>query len=109
VAFDAGNLHTVAQIFRQVYPDTNIDIYADNDQEKEVNVGKEAAERAAEALDVNMILPRFLNEQSGSDLNDLQKVGGLEAVRNQVRTQVSFYREKMVSKSVECVANYFYV
>ncbi len=101
VAFDAGNLHIVAQHFKQAYPDTNIHICADNDREKEINTGREAAERVSEAMDVNVILPRFTKGQRGSDFNDLKKEAGLEAVRTQIRTAISLYKGRQESLSVK--------
>lgn len=82
-AGDCGNLKPVAENLRAAYPGATIIIAADNDSYGKKNTGKEAAERAAQAVGGIAILPSFTkadlaNAPEGkklTDFNDLAKYG----------------------------------
>lgn len=91
VAFHAGNLEAVAHMARRVYPDRELVLCADNDCETTKsdgspwNPGKEAATRAAQAVDGKLaICPA--HEGKATDFNDLHRLRSLEAVRAVVDT-----------------------
>ncbi len=58
VAFNAGNLPTIAEIFRKKYPDAHIIICADNDYKTDKNPGLTKAREAALAIDALLSYPR---------------------------------------------------
>ena len=74
VAFTASNLRPVAEALRERYPDREIIIAGDNDRGREeagqVNVGKEKAQEAAQAIGGLAVLPLFERGGEGSDWND---------------------------------------
>ena len=69
-AMSAANLVEVALLVRQKRPDANILICADNDLNQ---VGQQAAERAASAIDAQVVTP----PTSGFDWNDEINHGGI--------------------------------
>ncbi|MDX8383523.1 MAG: DUF3631 domain-containing protein, partial [Ghiorsea sp.] len=79
VAFNAGNLHKVAQAIRNKHPDTKIIIAADNDQKNKVNAGLEAAYKAAELV-VGVIALPVGKEGFNVDWNDIHAAQGLKVV-----------------------------
>ncbi len=88
-AFNAGNLEAVAHIARARYPDREIMLCADNDCETikadgtQGNPGKEAASRAAQAVDGKLaVCPA--HDGKATDFNDLHRLRSLEAVRTVV-------------------------
>ena len=83
VAFNAGNLAGVAKAIRAKYPDAEIVIGADADQwtvvrGKPVNVGVEAAKKAASAIHARVCWPVFAADdpEKPSDWNDYAKRHG---------------------------------
>lgn len=74
-AFNAGNLKHVARAFKKRYPMANIIIAADNDRKTElktgVNVGIQKAMEACKAVDGDLWIPEFKENETGSDWNDL--------------------------------------
>lgn len=88
VAFNAGNLMSVAQTYRQLYPDREIYIAGDNDHRREAegkpNVGREKAEEAAAAIGGFALLPSFAENELGSDWNDVARNQGADAARQQL-------------------------
>ena len=92
VAFDAGNLESVAIKLREKFPQAQITICADNDhgmaKNRNVqNVGVEKAEKAAKAVGGRVKVPTFSKEEMAkgfTDFNDLHKARGLDAVRKQL-------------------------
>lgn len=80
VAIDAGNLLPVAQVMRRRYPQAQIVIAADNDHPGEgseagaTNIGKEAAEKAANAVNGSVALPPGDHK---ADWNDYHQQHGL--------------------------------
>jgi hypothetical protein len=85
VAFNAGNLESAARAFREADPDLAILVAGDNDHRKareclpdgrrKANTGKEAAEKAANAVGGLALLPRFGEGDRGTDWNDLAAKG----------------------------------
>ena len=79
-AFDAGNLKPVAEALSRAYPDKPIIIAGDDDYRLEakkpfVNIGREKAKEAAEAVSGTSIVPAFTQadrERGLSDFNDLE-------------------------------------
>jgi phage/plasmid primase-like uncharacterized protein len=85
VAFNAGNLEPAARAFRESHPDLAILVAGDNDHRKareyvadgrrKSNAGQEAAEKAANAVGGLALLPRFGEDDRGTDWNDLAAKG----------------------------------
>ncbi len=77
-AFNAGNLKHVAREFKKRYPVANIVIAADNDRATElktgVNVGIQKAIEACKAVDGELWVPEFKEDEQGSDWNDLYQL-----------------------------------
>ena len=89
VAFDAGNLLTVAQAIRKAYRSARILLCADDDYLTDGNPGCSAAAAAALAIKGEWLKPEFPVDRAGrklTDFNDLQHApeGGLHLVRSQV-------------------------
>lgn len=89
VAFNAGNLLTVARMARKQYPDREIILCADNDCETRKpdgtpwNPGEEAAQKAAASIGARMALCPAI-DGGKADFNDLHTRQSLEAVRQAV-------------------------
>jgi putative DNA primase/helicase len=83
IAFDSGNLLPVAQNIRSKYPDMKIVIAADDDHATEGNPGLTKATAAARAVGGFLAIPVFPDNRGprDSDLNDLLRLAGPEAVR----------------------------
>lgn len=87
-AIDAGNLLSVALVFREAFPDARIIIAADNDWhlpgeldehgKLKVNAGKLAAEKTAAAVDGWISLPPT---EYKADWDDYRQQHGVEAAR----------------------------
>lgn len=93
-AIDAGNLMPVAKIIRQIYPDAQIIIAADNDRHEGLaNTGKEAAEKAALSVAGCVSVPPT---DYKADWNDYHQQNGLEAA-----TQA--FNDSMYQPQGECV------
>jgi putative DNA primase/helicase len=90
-AFDAGNLQAVAKALRALYPAARLVIAGDDDHETQAttgrNAGREAADKAAKAVNGIAALPSGL--QAGeSDWNDLHVRLGLDVVREQLMSAI---------------------
>lgn len=73
----------VADITRQ-YPQVELIIAADNDQDKDPNTGVSTAVEVAQKFGLRAIIPQFPDGATGmSDFNDLHNLCGIEAVRSQ--------------------------
>lgn len=105
VALDAGNLHHVVALVRQLHPDSRILICADDDWRtrdpitKQLNnPGRTAAKAAAKATEgCDHLYPIFdaaTRQPKDTDFNDLHARQGLEAVRRQVTAVVQAMRSK---------------
>ncbi|MBL0338854.1 MAG: DUF3631 domain-containing protein [Rhodospirillaceae bacterium] len=93
IAFDAYNLDPVIEVVKSAYPEKTIIICADNDQWKELNVGKEKAKAASANYNCQVVLPYFSpeclkivqeKETNPTDFNDLHVLQGLDEVKNQL-------------------------
>jgi phage/plasmid primase-like uncharacterized protein len=91
VAFSAGNLASVTEIWRQKRPDARIIIAADDDwkTEKPVkNPGVTKAKLAADSFAAAIAIPDFTaaseRRNSDTDFNDLARLLGQAAVRRQI-------------------------
>jgi phage/plasmid primase-like uncharacterized protein/antirestriction protein ArdC len=90
VAFNAGNLPTVAEAYRARFPDRPIVIAGDNDHMREAqigpngtprpNVGAIKAREAANAVQGLALLPAFDRSSKGTDWNDLMLEKGRDHV-----------------------------
>jgi putative DNA primase/helicase len=79
VAFDAGNLLSVAEVARFRYPERKIILCADNDTETEGNPGQTKATAAALAVNGLLAMP-VLKSGGKCDFNDIHQAEGIEAV-----------------------------
>jgi len=83
VAFDSGNIMSVAQNIRSAYPNGEIVVAADDDFATPGNPGLTKATEAARAINGLLAVPVF-SESRGpkdSDFNDFARLAGLEVVR----------------------------
>lgn len=89
VAFDVGNLKTVAAELRKEHPTSTIVIAADNDQWGDKNPGKLGADAAARACFGHVVLPEFSSaDGKPKDFNDLHVREGLAAVKAQIESVI---------------------
>lgn len=86
VAFNVGNLEKVAKVIKEKYPNSKITICADDDYKTQGNPGLTRGTKVAAQLGLYLAWPHFDREvePTQSDFNDLHKLRGLEAVREQV-------------------------
>jgi putative DNA primase/helicase len=86
IAFDAGNLGSVAKSIHCWLPLARIVIAVDDDHATEGNPGMSKARAAAELIGGNVAVPTFLeDEQGGTDFNDLAALRGHEPVAAIIR------------------------
>lgn len=83
VAFNAGNLETVALDLHAQYPDVKIVIAADDDDQTKGNPGMTKARAAAAAVGGYLAVPDFGANRpaKATDFNDLHQHSGLDAVK----------------------------
>jgi putative DNA primase/helicase len=97
ITFDAGNIEHVLKNLKEVHPNKEFTIAADNDLWKEHNVGKEKAEIAAQKYGAKVVLPNFTlahKDEMPTDFNDLHKLSGLHELQKQLAThQVDVNRD----------------
>jgi putative DNA primase/helicase len=76
----------VAKAMRDKYPDAKIIICADDDHRTEGNPGLTKAKEAAREIGAMLALPQFGSDRpaAATDFNDLAKLRGIEAVREQI-------------------------
>ncbi len=79
-AIDAGNLLPVAEVFKKKYPNKNFIIACDNDHLSPKNTGVEEGEKTAKAINAQLVIPCFLQNEQGTDFNDLMLSHGVEFV-----------------------------
>jgi phage/plasmid primase-like uncharacterized protein len=90
VAFDAGNLLTVAKQLCKKVDASEIIIAGDNDSWKlaagKRDIGGEKAKKAAAAIVAKFVVPTFKtpNGKQTTDFNDLHRIEGLERVKTQI-------------------------
>lgn len=104
IAFDAGNLEPVIEELKKTYPRSSIVIAGDDDQGREVNVGREKAEEAAQKYGCSVIFPIFKNtETHPTDFNDLHLLEGLGIVKEQIEkaTQQNEWPEPTPIKNIK--------
>ncbi|WP_186037811.1 DUF927 domain-containing protein [Burkholderia gladioli] len=91
VAFDAGNLHSVATALRGRYPEARIAMCADDDHTTNGNPGVTKARAAAEAIAGLVAMPDFgpSRPAGGTDFNDLAAHSGPDAVAAAVRAALA--------------------
>lgn len=82
VAFNAGNLASVAKAMKDKYPNAQLVICADNDihEDGKENVGVVAARKAADSVGALLVAPELNGEKC--DFNDLKLAIGAEAVKS---------------------------
>lgn len=83
VAFDAGNLLSVAEATRKNFPQSEIIIAGDHDKPNPKTgkrAGNEAADAAGQAINARVILPNV----EGQDWNDVHNKRGIEVVQSQL-------------------------
>jgi putative DNA primase/helicase len=89
VALDAGNLQPVAELLRELYPQSRLLVCADDDYRTPGNPGREKAYRVQKAVaDCRYTWPIFRPGHRGpkdTDFNDLHVREGIHAVRRQLR------------------------
>ncbi|MBI3987930.1 MAG: DUF3987 domain-containing protein, partial [Lentisphaerae bacterium] len=83
VAFNAGNLLSVARALRAKFPDLCLIVCADDDASTVGNPGLTKAREAAQVVGALLAVPDFGNNRpaGASDFNDLHRHAGPEAVR----------------------------
>ncbi|MCZ6802995.1 MAG: toprim domain-containing protein [Proteobacteria bacterium] len=88
IAFNAGNMGSVAKAMRQKCPDLPTIICADDDVTTEGNPGITKANRAAHAAGAKVAVPVFGKQRpdDATDFNDMAARAGLEAVAKAIKT-----------------------
>lgn len=83
VAFDKGNLKSVAEVWRVKLPNAKIIICADDDHTTEGNPGITKATEAANAVQGKVVIPNFPTTRGpkDTDFNDLANLAGAESVK----------------------------
>ena len=91
VAFDAGNLAPVITAIRTTYLKTPLIICSDNDRATPGNPGLSKASRIVDGYKtslVKLVVPKFTEDERGSDFNDLAALHGLTAVKDAVEAAI---------------------
>ncbi len=89
-AFYANNLLAVAQAIHQKYPQSSLILCADNDAWTKENPGLRKATDAAIAVGAKVVIPDFSQidvSTKPTDFNDLMQLGGIKAVKEQLKCQ----------------------
>jgi putative DNA primase/helicase len=83
IAFNAGNLESVAVALHRKYPSLLVLVAADDDWLTPGNPGRTSANAAALAVGGLVAVPRFpaVRPDKATDFNDLHAIAGLDAVR----------------------------
>lgn len=108
VAFDVGNIENVYLEIKKKYPNKNYIICSDNDHYKDINIGLKTALYLKDTYKLNYILPKFKENETLSDWNDLYLLKGLNEVKEQffnsyiqVKKKVYKPKEKDINKAQE--------
>jgi len=88
VAFDAGNLSSVARAVQEAYVQASMFIMGDEDRSKDQNIGRVKAEEAARAVGGRAIFPTSTKGKS-VDFNDMAKSKGSAAVKAVVESGIA--------------------
>jgi phage/plasmid primase-like uncharacterized protein len=91
-AFNAGNLPAVTKSINEIFPDSRLVIFADNDRHLESNGSNVGVLKAREAQKINqgmisLFVPDFGDlepSKEASDWNDLVRLKGVDIVRIQI-------------------------
>lgn len=95
VAFNCGNLKSVAERIKKSISKCEIVIAADNDRFTESNPGLTAAKEIEHSLEIKFVYPQFpISDKSGTDFNDLHNLIGLNEVKIQIENQLSNHAEQ---------------
>jgi len=95
VAFNAGNLQSVAKALHEKLPNIALIIAGDDDQWTEGNPGKRCATEAANAVNGKLVIPTFTNTESNpTDFNDLHQLESLEIVKQQIENAAYVENER---------------
>ncbi len=88
VAFNAGNLSPVAKMLRGKFPDSHIELCADDDARTAGNPGLTKAREAAAVIGAVLAVPDFGSErpEGATDFNDLHRQHGLAAVKSAIES-----------------------
>lgn len=83
IAFDAGNLESVARALRARLPELSLILCADDDAGTQGNPGLDKATAAAAAVGGGLAIPEFgvIRPEGATDFNDMAKHCGAEAVK----------------------------
>jgi putative DNA primase/helicase len=90
-AMNCGNVPSVAEAVRELWPQREIIICADNDafttvNDQPKNPGLDAAAAAAKKIHAKLAVPQFSNMATKlTDFNDLHALAGLTEVRKQIK------------------------
>lgn len=87
IAFNANNLVDTARVIRIKYPDIKIVIAADNDFMGKQNTGLIKGKEAARSVNGELIFPKFLPNDLGSDFNDFVKFYGKDKLSSALMSQ----------------------
>ena len=106
VAFTAHNIAAVAAQHRAASPDRSIFIVADNDREAKRNVGLEAANAAAAAIDGHVLVPAFGPDEAGTDYNDAMKSRGIDAIRLEITMEQAIGTRRKIARDIAQARGY---
>ncbi|MDP4743749.1 MAG: DUF3987 domain-containing protein [Porticoccaceae bacterium] len=97
VAFNAGNLETVAKAMRERFPNLPLIICADDDAATEGNPGITKANHAAKVTGAKIARPVFgdTRPEGVTDFNDMAALVGLDAAANAIKEAVLISHEGM--------------
>ena len=87
IAFNANNLEETARVIRTKNPDIEIVIAADNDFMGKQNTGLIKGKEAARSVNGELIFPKFLPNDLGSDFNDFVKFYGKDKLSSALISQ----------------------
>jgi len=82
-AFECGNLEAVSKGAREMYPEREIRLCADNDGKTKGNPGVTTATKAARLIGARLAVPKIPGKEK-LDFNDLHTELGLQEVKKQV-------------------------
>lgn len=90
IAFNAGNLESVAKAMRERFPELPLIVCADDDVQTKDNPGKTKAQAAARAIGGSVAMPAFGSPRpvDVTDFNDMAVLLGLEAVADAIHASV---------------------
>ena len=94
VAFDCGNMPSVAKALRDLHPTAKIVICADDDKKTKGNPGTTAAAKAAKESNALIALPAL---PQGGDFNDQHALKGLQSVAETIATTIASDRGPIVA------------